>query len=129
MRESPIRFQLDPARRLRTAILTGVIRDEDLLSAYQSLLHDPTYDPDLDDLVDLRHVERLDVTGDAIRRLADMFSDTDPDATALSRRAIVAPRDELFGLARMYQSLRSDAPEEVRVFRDYGDAIAWLKDS
>jgi hypothetical protein len=43
-----------------------------------------------------------------------------------SRLAIVAPRDELFGLGRMYEFLRGDSPVDVRVFRERKEAELWL---
>lgn len=122
---SSIQFTLDGPRRLRTATFSGVVGEADLISAYAQLMQDPGFDPTIDDLVDLRGVERLDVSSDAVRRIVDMFSPLN-DMEIHNRLAIVAPRDELFGMARMYQILRSEAPEETQVFRSYEDAAAWL---
>jgi hypothetical protein len=45
-----------------------------------------------------------------------------------SRRAVVTEKDEMFGMARMYQSLREthDKPDQVQVFRDMAGARRWL---
>ena len=42
-----------------------------------------------------------------------------------AKLAIVAERDELLGLARMYELLRGDSPVKVRVFRDRDEAEVW----
>ncbi len=43
-----------------------------------------------------------------------------------SRRAIVADKDITFGMARMYEVFREDAPEEIKLFRDIAEARRWL---
>jgi hypothetical protein len=39
---------------------------------------------------------------------------------------MVASRDLAFGLARMYESLRAEAPERIKTFRTMEEARAWL---
>ena len=123
--ESPIRFELDTARRLRTAIFSGVITEQALISAYIALISDPAFEPTINDLVDLSGVTKLEVTSSGVRRVAQMFDPLNELQTQ-NRLAIVAPRDDLFGMARMYEILRSDAPEETRVCRTIEDAKAFL---
>ena len=119
----PIAFSVDADHRVRTAVFRDRVTDTELVDAYRALLASG-YDPALDDLVDLTLVTDLDVSGAAVRRLADLFEDG--PAAPPTRLAIVAPRDHHFGLARMYQSLRAEAPEETRIFRARADALAWL---
>jgi hypothetical protein len=38
----------------------------------------------------------------------------------------VADGDAVFGLSRLFQALRSESETELRVFRDLGEARAWL---
>jgi len=40
--------------------------------------------------------------------------------------ALVATRDEFFGLSRMYATLREDSPVEVKVMRSLREAEQWL---
>ena len=122
---APIRFELDEKHGVRTAIFSGVITEQGLISAYTALVSDPAFDPAINDLVDLSAVTRLDVTSAGVRRVAQMFDPMNHLQTQ-NRLAIVAPRDELFGMARMYEILRSDAPEETRVFRTMEQARAFL---
>jgi hypothetical protein len=123
-----IRFSVDPRTRTRTARYSGVITEEELLTTYATLVADPGYDPTFDDLVDLREVERLELSAAAIRQLATMFVPLDA-VSGHTRTAIVAASDAVFGMSRMYEMLRGDeVPEEIRVFRSYEEATAWLAD-
>lgn len=120
-----IHFEVDGPRRTRVAIFEGIVTDTELLGSYGSLVQEPDYDPTLDDLVDMRGVQRLEVSTEAVRRLVDLFTPIDPEGVT-TRLAIVAAKDETFGMARMYEILRSDAPEQIRVFRHRAEAEAWL---
>jgi hypothetical protein len=121
-----ITFSLDPARRIRTAQYTGIVDDAMLLQAYAVLLAEPDYDATYDDLVDLRGVTRLEISATAMRQLIAMYSPVD-QLGVRTRLAVVAASDVTFGMSRMYELLRGDGvPEEIRVFRSYDDAIAWL---
>jgi len=42
--------------------------------------------------------------------------------------AIYAPGDLAFGIARMYDMITDESPEEVMAFRDVREAIRWLRD-
>lgn len=121
-----ITFSVDSATRTRTARYSGVITEAELLSTYAALMTAPDYDPTLDDLVDLRAVERLEVSPSAMRQLITIVQPIDALAIP-TRTAIVAPTDVVFGMSRMYEMLRGDdVPEEIRVFRSLEEATAWL---
>jgi hypothetical protein len=123
-----ITFSVDPATHIRTAVYTGVVDDAELLQAYGALLTQPDYDATVDDLIDLRGVERLEVSRDALSRLISMYKPVDSLGVP-TRLALVAASDVTFGMSRMYEMLRGDdVPEEIRVFRSHDDAVAWLKD-
>lgn len=43
-----------------------------------------------------------------------------------ARAAVLASSDLLFGVARMFQSIRAESPVAYGVFRDPAEAAAWL---
>jgi hypothetical protein len=43
-----------------------------------------------------------------------------------ARRALVVTSDVVFGMARMYQILRDESPDELQIFRKVDDAFRWL---
>jgi hypothetical protein len=120
-----IEFTVEPAARLRVATFTGTIDDAGLMEAYGQLIACPDYDPTLNDLADLSGVGRFDVSADALRGLIALFVPVDRLGHR-TRLAIVAAADSVFGMARMYEMLRMDAPEEICVFRDMAEAREWL---
>jgi hypothetical protein len=121
-----IAFAIDRAIRLRTATFSGFVSDADLLGAYAGLVAEPDYDATLDDLVDLREVTHFGVSTDGLRQVIGMFAPIDGLGIP-TRLAVVAPSDAVYGVSRMYQMLRGDeVPEEINVFRDLGEAHAWL---
>jgi hypothetical protein len=43
-----------------------------------------------------------------------------------ARRALVITNDVLFGMARMYQLLKDESPDELQIFRNMDEALQWL---
>lgn len=122
-----ITFSFDIETNIRTATYTGTVTDEELITAYRELLAKPDYEPTANDLVDLRGVERLDVSSEALQHLISLYSPVD-QLGHHTRLAIIAASDVTFGMSRMYEMLRGDeAPEEIHVFRSYDDAVLWLQ--
>jgi hypothetical protein len=74
-------------------------------------------------LLDLRHVTATDVSARLIREAASRAEKHVDPRLESGKFAIIAPRDFLFGMARMYEILRSDSSAEVRVFRDRLEAL------
>ena len=122
-----ITFAVDVTNRLRIATFCGAITDTDLLHAYQPVLTDVHFDPALDDLVDLRAVSHMGVTSAGLYRIIAFYDERAP-ANLSTRSAIVAPTDVLYGVSRMFQTLRGDGhAAEVAVFRRIEAAHRWLE--
>ena len=117
----PSAYHIDRALNLVISCGTGSIRDEDLVRHARTLRADPLFAPDMRQLVDLRFSSAADLTVPGLREIAQAHT-----FGAGSRRAIVASDDLAFGLARMYEMLRDDGQDQVQVFRDLDEAIAWL---
>jgi len=85
---------------------------------------DPNFNPEFNQIVDLREVTGFDMTSAQASSLARrmVFSST-------SKRAFVASRPAVFGVARMWEILSEleDNPSEIRVFYDLPSALEWLK--
>jgi len=77
-------------------------------------------------LVLFDQVTKVEVSADDVRRL----SEVDKRLMRLIPRtaiAIVAPKDELFGLSRMWEMLVGIPGWETRVFRTAAEAETWLR--
>jgi len=77
--------------------------------------------------VDLRCIgPEPDISAEGVRSLASFWRSA-YDQMAGGKLAIIADRDAAYGMARMYQSLRDDGPDRIRVFRDEADAWSWIE--
>jgi hypothetical protein len=114
-------YRVDSERRVIFSSASGVITDEDLRKHQTELRADPAFDRSFDQLWDFTAVDEVEVSPDALRRLARARS-----YSATAKRAVVTPDDLGFGLGRMFQMLHDEAPEEVQIFRTLADARRWL---
>jgi hypothetical protein len=84
---------------------------------------DPNFDPEFNQLVDLRAVTRIEMSTEQARVLARrmIFSFT-------SKRAFVAPNPTVFGVVHTWEIVTelSDNPSQIRVFYDLPSALEWL---
>lgn len=75
-------------------------------------------------LLDLRKVDKLDVTSSELIQFATLHRTTRMPSGFKS--AYLASNSLQFGFARMVQSLLTNPQNEVRVFRDEEEALEWL---
>jgi hypothetical protein len=117
----PAHYKIDKARRLVSSVATGTFTDDDLRGHTRGLAADPDFDPSFRQIFDLRGITDLDLTGPQMRERA-----RENPWKEGSRRAFVCSREVVYGMARMYQLLTDDGPDEIRVFRKMSEALAWL---
>ena len=79
-----------------------------------------------DELVDARAVAQITVTSRGMQQNAEISTRLNPTLTPY-RVAIVAPRDVVYGVGRMYEAYRERTPGAVQVFRTMEEALAWLR--
>ena len=116
----PVQLRVDPAAGMIFTTFSGVITDGDLGDYRTALASDPAILPTFHELVDLSAVEAISASSDALRRATLSRTPTPP-----ARRAVIAPADFAYGVARM---LQMEHPDDalVAVFRDRDSARAWL---
>jgi hypothetical protein len=117
----PIEYRIEvPLRTLFTTVF-GVFTDADARGLVEGLRNEPDFGSDFDQLFDARGVTSVELSGRCVREIAAvrMFGEG-------SRRAFVVGTDVAFGMARMFEMLRDDALDQIRVFKNIEDARAWL---
>ncbi len=117
----PGAYTIDLARSLVLSRGWGVLTDRELLAHVRALTADPRFAQHFRQLADLRDVTDLQVTASTIREMVRL----NPFGAG-SRRALVVTSDVVFGMARMYQILRDESPDEFRIFRKVDGALQWL---
>jgi hypothetical protein len=124
----PITYQIDETAGRVTLRFLGTVTDAELMATFHQLYHDPRHRMGMAELTDCRQVERIEITGEGLQRLAEATAGLLDGRDISWKVAVVVPAesDVMFGLSRMYELLREGSPERVSVFRDIGEADHWL---
>ena len=114
-------YTIDRVRRVVLTRAWDVLTFKELRDVMTRIAADPAFDADFASLADLSGITSIDIdpSGVASIALAPVFAPA-------TRRAIVAPTDLAFGMARMFATYAGQASQDVRVFRDMALAEAWL---
>ncbi|MFQ5536944.1 MAG: hypothetical protein ACE5GJ_05775 [Gemmatimonadota bacterium] len=121
----PLRYSIDPDQKLVKTVAEATLTDEDILAHKRALLSDPRYQPGMREISDVRGVTEFQVTP----RGVSAFVGVDRHTAAVrggARLAILADRDVVFGMARMYQEMTGGEAGTVGVFRTLEEACVWL---
>ena len=118
----PCAYTIDLARSLVLSRGWGEVTDRELLAHVRALTADPRFARNFHQLADLRDVTGVQVTAATIKEMARL----NPFGAG-ARRALVVTSDVVFGMARMYQILRDESPDEFEIFRKLDDALLWLE--
>ncbi len=117
----PVSYRIDRERRIVFTEASGVVTDSELIEFQKQLRDDPEFEPDFHQLSDCRAIDEVGVTSEGVQEAASRS----PFGQG-SLRAIVVSSDVAFGMARMFENLRHEAQDEVRVFRNAQEARRWL---
>ena len=117
----PAGYTIDLERSLVLSRGWGVLTDRELLAHVRALTADPRFAQNFCQLGDLRDVTDVQITAATIREMVRLNP-----FWAGARRALVVTSDVVFGMARMYQILRDESPDELEIFREMDGALQWL---
>ena len=76
-------------------------------------------------LCDYRKIEKFDVTSKEIDEMTEWQASIDT-LIGSGRCAVVATRDFVFGMNRMWEFLSADRAQQIKVFRNVKEAVSWL---
>jgi hypothetical protein len=117
----PCGYTIDLARSLVLSRGWGVLTDREALAHVRTLTADTRFARDFRQLFDFRDVTDLRVAASTVREMARL----NPFGYG-ARRALVVTSDVVFGMARMYQFLTDESPDELQIFWKMDDALRWL---
>jgi hypothetical protein len=118
----PYELEIDPTLGLCIIRGIGEVTDADVDAARVELQGNTSFQPHFSEILDLTRVTQFSVTAERLRKLG---ADS-PLYARKSRRVFIAPTAVGFGLGRMFQMLRGDEAGDIRVFRDFDEALHWL---
>jgi hypothetical protein len=118
-----VEVKVDAQARIAILEVIGELGDQDLLALADRLEKAPRVESDFSFLIDLRQADGRTVTSAGVSALAGRSL----VVSRASRRAVVVPSELGFGMARMYELLSEQRGGGPRVFRDYDEALRWVK--
>ena len=112
-------FVIDKVRRLVVTHFSGDIDASQVKGYHRALALNSEFDPSFSEFVDASAATTAALGAEALREIATL----DPFAHD-GKRAIVAPKHVVFGLARMYQSLSER--DGLLICRTREDGWRWV---
>jgi hypothetical protein len=120
----PVTYQIDKAKQLVRTSCTGATTLDEVLGHFAELLQDPECPHRLNVLLDLSEMTSLPAS-EQLRTVAGEIGRIVPQVQFLNC-AIIAPRDALFGMARMFEVFAEQHFAATRVFRTRDEGASWL---
>ncbi len=120
----PVTYQVDRESALIHTRCTDDVTFQEVLAHFRQLDSDRSVPAGVDVLLDLSEMESLPET-DQLRTVADRLERLRP-RVKWGAFAIVASRDSLFGMVRVFQVFADGLFADSAVFRDRNEAQLWL---
>ena len=121
----PVTYQIDHGRHCVHTKCTGPTTLAEVLGHFAVLIQDPECPERLDVLLDLSEMTSLPAS-DQLRAVASEIARIVPRVQFLNC-AIIAPKDALFGMARMFEVFAEQHFTATRVFRTKEEGAIWLE--
>jgi hypothetical protein len=120
----PITYPIDVTKRLIRTTAVGQLTQQEVVDHFRELARDAQHPERPDVFLDLSAV---DSAPDA-RQLSIVIGEMKRIGAKLrfGACAILARRDALFGMMRMFEAMAEEFFRETRTFRDTAEAEAWL---
>jgi hypothetical protein len=120
----PVSYIIDNSRRLIRTTCSGPVTLEDMVDHFRGLKDDPDCGGHLDVLLDVDHADSLPESKQL--RVVNSHIASLRAQVEFGMCAIVAHRDAMFGMMRMFAVFAEDNFRAIRVFRETADAEEWL---
>lgn len=102
----------------------GILSDKDAPET-PAIFKDKNYIAGMNELCSYTNIEEIKVSSEIIPRARDLIAEYDGMRKGINV-ALVGSTNLSYGLCRMYQMLRTNAPYNIEVFRDLEEAFKWL---
>jgi hypothetical protein len=116
----PASYRIDVRAGVVFSVFEGHVTNEELLAHQQRMSADPDFRPMMNHVIDARNVREVAVTAFGIRLVAA------PSIFAPGSRRAIIEGDASSSYVSMFQTLRSQSGEDIRIFSTVEDAHRWL---
>jgi hypothetical protein len=120
----PVTYSIDSTRQLIRTVCVRPLTFAQVIDHFRELNEDPACSGRLDVLLDVTDVDSLPDSGQLGAVGASVIAIR--KKVRLGSCAIVADRDALFGMMRVFEVKVGDYFEAIRVFRRMAEAEMWL---
>jgi len=120
----PISYQIDAEKNLIRTTAVGQLTLEEVVDHFRTLAEDaqrpegPDVFLDLSEVTSAPDARQLSIVVGEMKRIGAKLR--------FGACAILASRDALFGMMRMFEALAEEFFRETRTFRDETEALVWL---
>ena len=123
-----VETEWDVERGVAIRRVLGDLTVQDAVEAMKSSYSHPNFVGGMNSLWDLRQGSLAGLSTFDVREII-WFADATVETRGRGyRTALVAPTDADFGTSRLLKTLGSHLPGNIRIFRGYDEALAWLSE-
>ena len=118
-------ISIDSDLKLARIIAMGSVNVLELREIYSQLIEHSDWQAGFDILCDYRRIEDFDVTTRDIDEITEWQTSIDA-RIGNGKCAVVASRDSVFGMSRMWEMISAERSQHICVFREMEGALTWL---
>ena len=118
-----VRLTIDINQRLVISTYSGELSDAEILGHASLIRSHPDFDPSFTEILDCRAVTGVNLSTSAVQQLSRSASIFNPT----SIHVVIAPKDHIFGLARMAEVFAEKTKPNVLVVRTVDEARKFLR--
>ena len=116
---------IDTEQKFARIIARGKVNVLELRDIYSELIKHSEWRPGFDILCDYRAIDDFDVSTRDIDEIAEWQTSID-NMIGNGKCAVVASRDSVFGMSRMWEMISADRSQHICIFRELDTAESWL---
>jgi len=120
----PVTYRIDAAGKIIRTTCSGPVTLQEVIEHFQALKQDPARSESLDVLLNVSEAELIPESS--------QLKDVKAELAAIREQiqfgicAVVAGRDAMFGMMRVFEVFAGQYFRAIRVFRDSAEAERWL---
>lgn len=119
------RINIDKDKKLAIITASGRVNVLELKEIFTEIIGHEDWQAGFNMLCDYSRIEDFDVTSQDIDEITEWQNSID-SLIGNGRCAVVAAKDSVFGMSRMWEILSSERAQQICVFRRMADAHSWL---
>ena len=118
-------IKIDKEKKLAHITASGKVNVLELKEIFLKTVKHEDWQAGFNMLCDYSNIEDLDVTTSDMDDITEWQSSIDALIGA-GRCAVVARKDSVYGMSRMWEIISSERSQQICVFRQMNDAVTWL---